>query len=347
MESEGRVSLRERWIDVLSSGRYDDDDDVHDGNDNDDAGDSRAIRPMSRGGRDHYHYRHEAEMLVDALLGIDDDDDCDCRATRCGPRGDLVRATLKSTMIATSVIATAALLWTVLHSNMARRIVSSVSSSITPYLLPSTESIESTIVAVRGYAIQVQAILHSAPYLLRHLNRIRLPPLLPMLLRLLRKCIILEAWRHIWITVYKLTRYVRRSMTLRNAKLAYHRIVPPWIRRGVRSMFQSVVQAHVAGAVSDLLGSASFEGAIWTSSYTDGDDGGGGGDGIEYVPAIHGGDGIEIVSTVMDSSGDDGVLAIQEALSEFADSAMAGEAAESMVDAGVMEALIVEVGEMS
>ena len=112
-------------------------------------------------------------------------------------------------------------------------------------------------------------------------------------------------------------------------------------------MFQSVVQAHVAGAVSDLLGSASFEGTIWTSSYTDGDDGGGGGDGIEYVPAIHGGDGIEIVSTVMDSSGDDGVLAIQEALSEFADSAMAGEAAESMVDAGVMEALIVEVGEMS
>ena len=298
-----------------------------------------AIRPMSGGERlDRYNYCHRAaEMLADALLGIEfDDDDCEICSRRCGPRGgeaSLLPAVLKMTMIASSGAAIAGvLLWTALQSDVACRMVMSVSSSITPYLLPSSESFASMNVAIRGYAIQVQAIVHSMPYLVRHANRIRLPPLLPFLLKLLRKCIILEAWRHIWITVYKLTRYVRKSMTLHNARVAYHRLLPPWIRRGVRSMFQSVVQAHVAGAVSDLIGSASFEGAIWTS-YGVGDDGVG--------------DGESFIAAAMDSTGEDGAISIQEALSEFADSAMAGVAVETMADAGAIEAMLVEVGDTS
>ncbi|KAL3810008.1 hypothetical protein ACHAXA_006123 [Cyclostephanos tholiformis] len=371
------ISLRERWIDVLSSGRYDDhhlnrhhrhryDDDenhpmksINNDNDNDnnyyDGADS-MVRPMSREERSYYR---EAEILADRLLGFDDGGDDDdiawCEgngiADDSPPRGES-RPMSKSIPIVSSVALAmiVGVMWTAMSSSdVVRRTVTSISSSITPHLLPSIESLSSMTIAVRGYALQAQAILHSAPYLLRHVNRLRPPPLLPLLLRILRKCIILEAWRHIWITTYKLTRYVRRSMTLHNARAAYHRIFPPWIRRGVKSMFQSLVQAHVAGAVGDMMGSASFEGVIlWSSSSsssssTGGDDGGG--SGLEYYAVD---DGIDFVSSsISDSSGEGGVQnAIQEALSEFADSS-AGEAVESLAEAGVIDALIVEVGEMS
>ncbi len=277
--------------------------------------------------------------MVDKLLGLDDADESPCKGMGIAGDGntppllpDALKSISKSILVVSSGTAAAALIGAVLLSETGWRIVSSVWSSVTPHLIPSLSAIYSS---ARGYAYQVQAMWHSAPYALRHLNRIKLPPLLPFLLRLLRKCVILEAWRHIWLQVYKLTRYIRRSMTLHNAKRAYVRVFPAWIRRGVKSVFQSLVQAQVSGAVGDLIGSASFEGVIWSS----GGAGGGGGDAVDDVAA--GGD---FASAVMDYSGE-GADAIQEALSECADSA-AGVAVESMIAEGVMNAMIVEVGEM-
>ena len=311
------------------------------------------IRPMIRRERRYYY---EAEILADKLLGLDDDadDESPCGGGTAGIAGnrnnsspllpDEWKSVLKSILVVSSGMVAAALFGTVLASDATRRIVSWVWSSVTPHLVPSPASLDVIKSSVRGYTLQAQALWHSAPYALRHINRVKLPPMLPFLARLLRKCVILEAWRHIWLQVYKLTRYVRRSMTLFNAKRAYVRLFPAWIRRGVKNIFQSLVQAQVAGAVGDLIGSASFEGAIWSS---DGGDGGGGGGGtiVDDVAAA-GGDGVDFISAAMDSSGEGGD-AIVEALSECAESA-AGAVAETMVAEGLMDALIVEVvGEMS
>ncbi len=61
-------------------------------------------------------------------------------------------------------------------------------------------------------------------------------------------------------------------MTLRNAKLAYLRICPAWIRRGIKSILQSSVQAQVHGAVGGLiLTVAPLENFAWSTSKS-GDD---------------------------------------------------------------------------
>jgi len=294
-------------------------------------------------------YYYEAEILADKLLGLDDDADdespCGGGTGIAGNRNnsspllpDEWKSVLKSILVVSSGMVAAALFGTVLASDSTRGIVSWVWSSVTPHLVPSPASLDVIKSSVRGCALQAQALWHSAPYALRHINRVKLPPMLPFLARLLRKCVILEAWRHIWLQVYKLTRYVRRSMTLFNAKRAYVRLFPAWIRRGVKNIFQSLVQAQVA----DLIGSASFEGAIWS---TDGGDGGGGGTVVDDIAAA-GGDGVDFFSAAMDSSGEGGD-AIVAALSECAESA-AGAVAETMVAEGLMDALIVEVvGEVS
>jgi len=65
---------------------------------------------------------------------------------------------------------------------------------------------------------------------------------------------------------------------LKNTKSAYVKVCPAWIRRGVKATFQSMVQAHVTGAVGGFVGSAlsgvTFESWAWSSS----DDSGGVGD---------------------------------------------------------------------
>ncbi|KAL3759941.1 hypothetical protein ACHAWU_000564 [Discostella pseudostelligera] len=250
-------SLRERWLDILALDEY-----------------NRGVRSENRWER-RYHY--EAELLADTLLGLDDDDksdDCDgddyeslrnyCDA-RCKRSSSLISKEIsivwKSIVIASSGILIgfplAAFLWRILTSSM-----------IPPSLVPI---VRTTVV---NYILQAQAILHSMPYLLRHLNQVRIiqrpPSLLPLLLKVIRKCIIIEAWRHIWIQVYKITRFVRRRMTLHNAKLACLRICPAWIRRGIKSIFQSSVQAHVHGAVGGLLTLSTFENFAWSSNMDDG-----------------------------------------------------------------------------
>ena len=84
----------------------------------------------------------------------------------------------------------------------------------------------------------------------------------------MKKFIILECWRHVWLCLYKLTRYLYRG-TLKNAKSVYVKVMPAWIRRGVKSMFQSMVQSQVHGVVGGVVGSVlsdvSFEGGIFGS----------------------------------------------------------------------------------
>lgn len=229
------------------------------------------------GNRWEQRYHYEAELLADKLLGVDDGDYdetdgydkygdsiqnyCD---TRCKTTSSLISKEIsilwKTIVVASSGILIgfpiAAFVWRILTSNM---------------FPPSILSIIKTTSV--NYMLQAQSILHSMPYLIRHLNQIRIirhpPSLFPLLLKILRKCIIIEAWRHIWIQIYKLSRSVRRRMTLNNAKLAYVRFFPAWIRRGIKSILQSSVQAQVHVAMGGILTASTFENLVWSSNIDD------------------------------------------------------------------------------
>eukprot|EP00580_Thalassiosira_gravida_P017569 CAMPEP_0201663574 /NCGR_PEP_ID=MMETSP0494-20130426/5327_1 /ASSEMBLY_ACC=CAM_ASM_000839 /TAXON_ID=420259 /ORGANISM="Thalassiosira gravida, Strain GMp14c1" /LENGTH=302 /DNA_ID=CAMNT_0048142193 /DNA_START=78 /DNA_END=983 /DNA_ORIENTATION=- len=237
------VTLRERWVDILS---YE-----HD----------NPTNSVRLGNRQEEGYYYEAELLADKLLGIDDAADADDvddegndnnnNSTSLKNADPLKTKSLlsqelsllwKSIVITSSIlligIALAPLLNTMLTSPLLQTAIQSIQSSITPYLIPTLTILTTSL---RNYAYQAQAILHSTPYLLRHLHHIKLKPL-PFLYKLIRKCIIVEAWRHVWVRVYQLTRYLWIG-TLSHANKAYVRWCPAWIRRGIRSYFQSMVQA--------------------------------------------------------------------------------------------------------
>jgi hypothetical protein len=125
--------------------------------------------------------------------------------------------------------------------------ITSINSSITPYLIPTVQTIQSSI---NDQLIQAQSIIASLPYLLRHIRRIQL---VPLAIKLIRKCIILEAWRHIWIRLYKISKRVWQGTRVGSVKV-YTKFVPAWIRRGLNSMFKSMVQAQVHGVVGSAIG---------------------------------------------------------------------------------------------
>ena len=58
-------------------------------------------------------------------------------------------------------------------------------------------------------------------------------------------------------------------MTLNNAKLAYVRFFPAWIRRGIKSILQSSVQAQVHVAMGGILTASTFENLVWSSNIDD------------------------------------------------------------------------------
>mmetsp|Transcript_20605 Transcript_20605/g.37227 ORF Transcript_20605/g.37227 Transcript_20605/m.37227 type:complete len:420 (+) Transcript_20605:94-1353(+) len=251
-ESNSEETLRERWVDILSLEQ-----------------DSNSVR-LENQQEEQYYY--EAEILADKLLGLDDSDGSTSLQKDSLKIDSLLLKELsmlwKSIAIASSVILIgipiAALFGSIITSTMMQQMLASIQSSITPYLIPTLSLISTSI---RNSLLQVQAIVHSMPYILRHLNHIKISPL-PFLYKLIRKCIILEAWRHVWVRVYKLTRYMWVG-TLNNAKSAYIRLVPSWIRRGVKSMFQSMVMAQVHGVVGGLgtaLSGVTFESWAWSSS---------------------------------------------------------------------------------
>ena len=125
--------------------------------------------------------------------------------------------------------------------------IASMHTSITPYLLPTIETIQTS---VRDQLIQAQSVIASLPYLLKHIGRIKL---IPLATKLVRKCIILEAWRHIWIRIYKISRRVWKGTKVGSVKV-YTKFVPAWIRRGINSTFKSMVQAQVHGVVGSAVG---------------------------------------------------------------------------------------------
>jgi hypothetical protein len=256
-ENNSNESLRERWVDILS---------LED--------DSNSVRLDNQKERKYYY---EAEILADKLLGINDDCDDDGNSSKRESSSErssspMISKELSKVWNAIAIasagiiigIPLASVFSTILTSNFMQSMLSSIQSSITPYLVPTLSAIASSL---RNYRLQAQAILHSLPYFLKHLHRIELRPG-PFLYKLLRKCIVLEAWRHIWLRAYKGTRYLWIG-SLNKVKGAYNRNVPAFMKRGVKSMFQSMVQAYVHGYVGGVMGSVlggvTFESLVWTS----------------------------------------------------------------------------------
>jgi len=252
-------TLRERWVDILSLDKQ--------YNNNCD-GYTNSIRIENQ---NEQEYIYNAEILADKLLGLDNN--ISSTLIRNNRNTSLLSNELsiiwKSIAIGSSGILIGipllALFSSILSSNVMQSLLSTITSGLTPYLIPTKQLISSTLTS---YKLQLQAYYHSLPYLLKHLNHIKIHPG-PFLYKLLRKCIILEAWRHIWIRVYKTTRYLWRG-TLHKAKVGYTKFMPAFIRRGIKSMFQSMVQAQVHGVVGGVLGSVlsgvSFENGIFGGS---------------------------------------------------------------------------------
>jgi hypothetical protein len=247
-------SIRDRWIDIISLS-YDE---------------SNAIRLENRREEDFYY---SSELLAEKLLTgvVKDDANFLARARKKKSTDQLVSKiwdtiALGSTGILALFPLTMLFLEVVPPSTLSSvgalftGMYTSINSSITPYLIPTINTIQTS---VRDGMIQTQSIIHSLPYLLRHIRRIKL---VPLLIKVIRKCIILEAWRHVWVRVYKISKRVLRGASIGGAK-AYTKFVPAWIRRGVKNMFQSMVQAQVHGVVGTAVGGGfggiTFESLSW------------------------------------------------------------------------------------
>ena len=305
------AELRGRWVEILA------------------AGDRRHVRSESARER-RYHY--EAEVLADRLLGYDEPEPCVIAAGGTPSKaatfpvrvGDL-SGPWRSALAASSGLILAALVGAAVASPLLRDAVAAANRSITPYLVPTAKVVVSS---ARNAALHVQALWHCRSYLLRHLNRVR--PL-PFVYRLVRKCVIIECWRHIWLRVYRLTRYLWKG-TLSNAKTAYVRVVPAWIRRGVKSMFQSMVQSHVHGFVGSAAGTV-LEGVTFESwvGYASDGDGGAAADAAMDAAA----QGLEATVTDALETSLQGVDLVDAVVSECAESTLDGvaeQAIESMAE---------------
>ena len=195
-------------------------------------------------------YRYEAEVLADQLLGL-------APVRRGGVINNKplflpwtysfpLAAAVAICFFALPLSRILARAWTFVGH------VLSLHSSVTPYITPTYSIVKAT---TRNYLRQGQAILHSMPYFLRHLNRIKINPL-QLLYKILKKCIILECWRQIWVRVYKASSYLWKG-TKSNV-----RVVPAFIRRGLKSMLQTMIQGNVHGAMGGVVG------AFWESTAT-------------------------------------------------------------------------------
>ena len=344
-------SLRERWVDViLSSSSIQT------------TANNAIVRPLNR---DEWRYLYETEILVDKLLGWHDDDDDDDDdehvhndvSSLCEEynRQNYNKTTtmhrllvsnrgselfVANAMIISIVTVSSVMVVLVRKFFASTRIIQDMVSSISTFIAvqQSSNIIPSSISAMqttlRGYALHIQALWGSRSYLLRHFDRIRL---VPLLLRLLRKCIILEAWRHVWVMTYKVTIKIHKSVTVQNVKLLYTKVCPGWIRRGLRNMCQGMIQSHITGAVGGLIvmgggGSTTIDSIIWSSSTVSGD-GGGNGDGSSSITI----DDIITATTTTNmlegsssSVVDECVIAIQQSVSEVIDSVAEEVLAESI-----------------
>ena len=219
------ATIRDKWVDILSLEKNS----------------VNVVRLDTR----QEQYRYESEVLADQLLGL------------APVRGGLIKnkPLFLPWTYSFPLAAFVAICFFALPLSRIGTFMTSLYTSVTPYLMPTWTIVRST---TGNYLRQGQAILHSMPYFLRHLNRIKINPMM-LLYKILKKCIILECWRHIWVRVYKLSSYLWKG-TKSNAHSAYVKVVPAFIRRGVKAMVQSMIQGHVHGAMGGLVGT------IWTSS---------------------------------------------------------------------------------
>jgi len=323
IENHNSDTLRERWVDILSlDNKYS----------NNCGGYTNSIRIENQ---NEQEYIYNAEILADKLLGLDNNISSALRNNR---NSSLLSNELsiiwKSIAIGSSGILIGipllALFSSILSSNLMQSLLSTITSGLTPYLLPTKQLISSTLTS---YKLQLQAYYHSLPYLLKHLNHIKIHPG-PFLYKLLRKCIILEAWRHIWIRVYKTTRYLWRG-TLHKAKVGYTKFMPAFIRRGIKSMFQSMVQAQVHGVVGGVLGSVlsgvSFENTIFGGSSGTSSDSIVGGDDIGSSESL-----LESTSTadISDALSDSAAQGLESTVQDLSDSVS------SVVDDAVVDSIV-------
>mmetsp|Transcript_14418 Transcript_14418/g.21367 ORF Transcript_14418/g.21367 Transcript_14418/m.21367 type:complete len:398 (+) Transcript_14418:79-1272(+) len=219
------ATIRDKWVDILSL-------------------EKNSVNVV-RLDTQQEQYRYESEVLADQLLGL------------APVRGGLIKnkPLFLPWTYSFPLAAFVAICFFALPLSRIGTFMTSLYTSVTPYLMPTWTIVRS---ATGNYLRQGQAILHSMPYFLRHLNRIKINPMM-LLYKIFKKCIILECWRHIWVRVYKLSSYLWKG-TKSNAHSAYVKVVPAFIRRGVKSMVQSMIQGHVHGAMGGLVGT------IWTSS---------------------------------------------------------------------------------
>ena len=306
--------LRERWVNIMLSSIQ--------------TTTNAVVRPLNQ---DEWRYLYETEILADKLLGLHDDDDdhihdlsslCEeynkhnskAYIHRLLPKRG-IKYVLNTIIIS---IVTVSLVVLLRKFYISTRIIQDMVSFITlqqSNIIPilSLSAMKSTL---RGYALQLQAVWSSRSYLLHHFDRIHI---VPFIIRLVRKCIILEAWRHIWVITYKATRIVHKSVTVQNVKILYTKLCPGWIRRGIHKMFQSMVQSHITGAVGGLIviggggsSSTTIDSIIWSSSSVNSD--GGNGDN-SISSAID-----DIMEDSSSSAVDECANAIQETVSEVIDS---------------------------
>ena len=316
-------ALRERWVDILSLEQYSPD---------------TSIR-LENQYEQRYYY--EAEILADKLLGLDTKSALQKQNNSSSLLSKELSIIWKSIVISSGciliILPLLAIFSNILTSNFIQSSISTISSSITPYLLPTKTLITSSI---QNYKSQFQAIYHSLPYFLTHLNRIKFDPL-PFIWKLMKKCIILECWRHVWLRVYKLTRYLYRG-TLKNAKSVYVKVMPAWIRRGVKSMFQSMVQSQVHGVVGGVVGSVlsdvSFEGGIFGS-------GSSGSDVVDTSSSLLDSTSVDISDAISDSAAQGLESTVQDALSESVGSAVEEVLVDSIAGSSRVESMAESVGD--
>ena len=321
-------ALRERWVDILSLQQY---------------SPATSIRLENL---DEQRYYYEAEILADKLLGLDTKSALQKQNNSSSLLSKELSIIWKSIVVASGCILITlpllAIVSNILTSNFIQSSISTISSSITPYVLPTKTLITASI---QNYKLQFQAIYHSLPYFLTHLNRIKFDPL-PFIWKLMKKCIILECWRHVWLRVYKLTRYLYRG-TLKNAKSVYVKVMPGWIRRGVKSMFQSMVQSQVHGVVGGVVGSVlsdvSFEGGIFGSGRS-------GSSGRDVVvdttrSSLLDSTSVDISDAISDSAAQGLESTVQDALSESVGSAVEEVLVDTIAGSFIVESMAESVGD--
>lgn len=234
---------RERWSELLdplyncdgpTALRHDGDDDTHE-----------------------RYYTISSEVLADKLLGYDDD----LREDEYGLLSPEVKV-MPSHPIWKAVAGAATGLLAAFPLVLVASVLASSPDASRFFLTFLGPRISQTFrVWVTTANVSVRTTLLDSRSFLQELTRVRVWPLA---MRIVRKCVVLEAWRQVWTRFYKLTRFVYKG-TLGTAAKLYVKLCPAWIRRGIRALLQSTVQGEVHGALGGMLGGITFD-SLWTSS---------------------------------------------------------------------------------